>query len=76
MSLPYCDYCHDGEGGSVFPDYGLAPHVHDLSNDTFIGSTRFLDASEWPENFEPDPETNNRCGTYLYCPHCKAGKDE
>lgn len=68
-----CKYCDDGEGGSVFPYYGLAPHKHDMSKGTFIGSTRIEPKSEWPENFEPDPETEGGSGTYVYCPICKEG---
>jgi hypothetical protein len=40
-----------------------------LKGQGYLGSTVFLDKSEWPENFEPDME-GDECGTYLYCPHC------
>ena len=47
-----CKYCYM----DIFPHYGMAPHVHDLSTGIFIGSTRFLPANIYPKNFEPDPE--------------------
>jgi len=55
-----------------FPQYGVAPHTHDLSSGSFIGSTRVTPKSEWPPNFTEDPEVPG-CGTYE-CPDC-LGKD-
>jgi hypothetical protein len=71
MGNKYCEYCHDGDGYSVFPYYGVAPHVHESEH--IIGSTKILSESEWPENFEHD-EDSPGCGTYLYCPNCFAGE--
>lgn len=36
--------------------YGLAPHTHDLSGGSFIGSTREISKDQWPSNFTEDPE--------------------
>ncbi len=72
----YCERCHDGDGWSVFPYYGIAPHTHDFNDVThptdWLGSTRLLPKSQWPANFEPDAEDNG-CGTYTHCLHCGAG---
>lgn len=70
-----CEYCDDGEGGSVFPYYGLAPHKHDMSQGSFIGSTRIEPKSTWPKNFEPDPE-NEGAGVYTHCLHCGEPKEQ
>jgi hypothetical protein len=51
-----------------YPQYGLAPHSHDLSSGSFIGSTRIKERSEWPKNFKEDPESPG-CGVYV-CPDC------
>lgn len=47
-----CEYCGDGDGGCIFPMFGLAPHRH--VGNQMIGSTQFLDQSQWPANFSPD----------------------
>ena len=69
-----CKYCYDG----IYPYYGMAPHVHDLSGGSFIGSTVLLPMSTYPKNFEPDPEQVEEWkktglapaqGTW-YCPKC------
>jgi hypothetical protein len=52
----------------MFPHYGIAPHTHDLSKGTFIGSTRTLDKKDWPKNFIEDPDEPG-LGTYV-CPEC------
>lgn len=65
-----CDHCDQGDG-CIFPHYGLAPHSHDLSGGTFIGSTRPKLKTEWPENFTEDPEEPGM-GTYTHCLHCGA----
>lgn len=59
-----CEY-RDHE---CYPSYGVAPHIHDLSGGSFIGSTRLLKKEMWPANFIEDPEAPG-CGTYL-CPGC------
>ena len=66
----FCEYCHDGEGESIYPYYGLAPHTHNLSiSGGFIGSTDFTSKAEWPDNFNEDPEAEG-CGSYTHCLHC------
>lgn len=70
----YCNYCFDGNGASVFPYYGLAPHTRYKQNGV-IGSTVILPESEWPENFEEDEDAPG-AGTYTHCPECGAGKTE
>jgi hypothetical protein len=64
-----CEHCDDGEGGCGYPYYGLAPHVH--APGSLIGSTMFLDKTEWPANFTEDPEWPSQ-GTYTHCPQCGA----
>lgn len=48
--------------------YGTAPHYHDLSGGSIVGSTRLLPREEWPSNFTPDPEDAS-AGVY----HCTMG---
>lgn len=58
-----CTQC-DGQGSW----YGMAPHKHDLSRGTFIGSTRIEPKEVWPKNFHEDPECEG-CGIWT-CPTC------
>ncbi|WP_119690918.1 hypothetical protein [Acinetobacter soli] len=75
MIPKYCDHCWNGNDDSVFPYYGLAPHTHYKRHGNII-STVFLDASEYPSNFEPDEESGNEQGMYTHCLHCGAGDSE
>lgn len=63
-----CDY----EGHEFYPQYGIAPHTHDIGKDpkniSFIGSTVMKPRKEWPPNFTEDPEEPG-LGTYQ-CPKC------
>ena len=69
----FCDYCHDGDGGCIYPYYGLAPHNHELSiTGGFMGSTVFLNKNTYPENFHEDPECEG-LGTYTNCLKCGNG---
>ncbi|RKG33424.1 hypothetical protein D7V21_09645 [Acinetobacter guerrae] len=74
MIPKYCDHCWNGDDDSVFPYYGLAPHVHYKRNGLIV-NTVFLDASEYPANFEPDEESGNEQGMYTHCLECGAGKN-
>jgi hypothetical protein len=65
-----CDFCTDPAGDDCFPMYGAAPHIH--VGERYIGSTRLLPRSEWPDNFEEDPDCKG-LGTY-WCPKCGHGK--
>lgn len=67
-----CEHCDDGDGFSVFPNYGPAPHTHDTGNG-WIGSTRFLPREQWGDNFREDPECQGH-GIYMRCPHCGRGE--
>lgn len=61
-----CDFCkkHD----DIYPEYGLAPHYHDLAKTgSIIGSTKFLPREGWPDNFVEDEEDPG-CGVY-FCPN-------
>lgn len=71
-----CEYCDDGEGGSVFPHYGVAPHECYFKLGKQVGQSKFLPKHDWPENFTPDEDTNNQCGIYRFCLHCGAGRGE
>ena len=67
-----CLRCDDGEGGCMFPIYGLAPHGHDLSRTgSIIGSTVTLPREKWPENFHED-EDEPGLGMFTHCPVCGA----
>lgn len=67
------DRCPNEEcAEGFFPYYGLAPHTHDLSGGSFIGSTRIAPKETWPKNFIEDPEAET-CGTYV-CPDCGYGR--
>lgn len=63
-----CDFCSDGNGGTVFPYYGLAPHTHIKG---ILGSTEFT--GEIPENFSPD---SDGLGLYTHCLNCGADGNE
>lgn len=66
-----CEHCQDGDGGSVYPYYGLAPHTHNLAGG-WIGSTRIDPRDSWPTNFREDPDAPG-AGVYLHCPVCGRG---
>ena len=64
-----CGNCEMG----FTPHYGMAPHSHDLSGGSFVGSTRIAPREEWPEWFVEDPECEG-LGTW-HCERCwKEGK--
>ena len=69
-----CIYCDDGGGVCIYPHYGVAPHK--CNGYDSIGTAVALPKSDWPENFEPDPEALGTddgypgCGTYTHCLHC------
>lgn len=58
-----CRECVGYDGGKTMPYYGHAPHTHNSD-----GTTTFAPNSEWPANFEPDPEEEG-LGTW-HCPSC------
>lgn len=76
-----CKYCDDGEGNSIYPHYGVAPHIcgYKLGHPV-IGHSKQLPEFMWPANFKPDPESSSKvgdfpgAGVYLYCPTCKDGE--
>jgi hypothetical protein len=52
----------------TYPYYGLAPHKHDIKiTGSIIGSTAIVDKSEYPDNFDEDPESPG-AGVYS-CPY-------
>lgn len=60
----------------AFPYYGMAPHKHDFSKTgNWVGSTIVMPEKDWPKNFTPSAESNNRQGVW-YCPDCLAGQEE
>lgn len=63
LQVKNCEICDDGNGGCVFPYYGLAPHVHTKP----IDGTVFT--GEIPENFSPDEEEDG-LGVYTHCLNC------
>lgn len=68
-----CEQCDNGDGGCVFPYYGVAPHTHDLSSGSFIGSTRILPREQWGDNFREDLDCPG-CGVYMRCSNCGDGE--
>lgn len=65
------------ENCEMYPWYGVAPHTHDLSGGSFIGSTRMIPKEKWPKHFKED-KGEPGMGTY-YCPEClklNGGKDD
>lgn len=72
-----CDQCDDGDGHSVFPYYGVAPHTHDFNDTThptdWLGSTRLLPREQWGDNFREDPESPGQ-GVYMRCKKCGRGE--
>ena len=63
-----CEYCDDGDGGCIYPRYGLAPHIHNTTLTSPTGmSTHFT--GEVPENFKPDTDETG-CGIYTHCLEC------
>lgn len=64
----YCKKCHDGDGNTVYPYYGLAPHKH--VGKSIIGSTKFT--GELPKNFSPENKEKTH-GVYTHCLDCGAG---
>jgi hypothetical protein len=71
--LSKCKTCLDGV---IFPQYGVAPHTHNLirTNGSFIGSTELIPKAKWPENYV---DYDEGCGVY-YCPEkeCKYSKEK
>lgn len=67
-----CDYCDDGDGHSIFPYYGTAPHIH-AGGDGWIGSTQLLPRAMWGSNFREDPECEGH-GVYMRCQKCGRGE--
>ena len=67
-----CDYCDDGDGHSIFPYYGTAPHIH-AGGDGWISSTQLLPRAMWGSNFREDPECEGH-GVYMRCQKCGRGE--
>ena len=79
----YCDECHDGEGHSIYPYYGVGPHVCGWRmGKPVIGHSVGTPVSEWPENFVPDPEYGEQddgkpsVGAWTHCLKCGAGSQK
>lgn len=77
MSQKYCEICDDGDGGCVFPYYGVAPHRCGFRDGKPVtGQSIELPVSEWPANFSPDDEPRPGeypgCGVYTHCLKCGA----
>ncbi|EOF7723909.1 hypothetical protein ACK2LO_002516 [Acinetobacter baumannii] len=54
-----CEYCDDGNGSSVFPYYGVAPHTGTFNSKT-------LPETEFPSNFEIDGEWSESACNGVY----------
>jgi len=58
--------------------YGMAPHEHRVSSTpggSLVTMTVLEPKEKWPENFDPDPETNGGCGVWT-CTHCHGSGQE
>lgn len=76
-----CEYCDDGEGGSIYPHYGVAPHDCFFKIGKKIGESKLHDQSNFPKNFDGDKDTINsdglfECGIYTHCLECGSGFEE
>ncbi len=67
VGVDCCEYCDDGDGISVFPYYGIAPHTHDV-----IGGMVMMPKNKYGDDFIEDPESPGQ-GTYVRCPKCGRG---
>lgn len=70
-----CPACDDGQGRSIYPYYGVAPHRCGYSmGKPVIGHSEELPQAEWPANFEPDGAANPGgppgAGVYTHCLQC------
>jgi hypothetical protein len=78
----YCRWCWDGDRHSVFPHYGVGPHVCGFRmGKPVIGHSKPLARELWPENFQlddeyPTPPGRVPVGVWTHCPHCGAGHKE
>lgn len=77
----FCDKCHDGDGGTVYPYHGVGPHICGVSmGKPVVGHSVGVPAAEWPENFQPDPDFGDQddglppVGIWTHCIECGAGK--
>lgn len=68
-----CENCIDGDGDSVFPYYGLAPHSHKRTEDVIL-TTNIQPKENWPSNFTEDYDCNG-LGVYTHCLHCETKPD-
>jgi hypothetical protein len=62
--------CKDCLDGYYYPQYGIAPHRHNImKTGSFVGSTELKDESEWPDNYN---DVDDGQGVW-YCPNieCK-----
>jgi hypothetical protein len=74
-----CEQCNDGDGRSIYPLYGVAPHTcfYKIPGAT-IGQSVELPETDWPANFVLDPESgaatgSPRTGVWTHCLHCGTG---
>ncbi len=69
--MKLCKECNkylEETGDRLYPQYGLAPHSHDIKKTgTIIGSTVISSKKKWPDNFHEDFEDPG-CGVYT-CPN-------
>lgn len=68
-----CNFCK--ENPDIYPYYGVAPHIHDLTKTgSIIGSTVLLNKKDYPDNYD---DVDNGCGIY-YCENkeCENSKEQ
>ncbi len=73
----HCVNCNDGDGVSVYPYYGVAPHECYFRkkggfDDNKVGESTLTPKEEWPDNFQEDPDVAG-LGVYTHCLDCGAG---
>lgn len=78
VDVARCPECDDGNGGCVYPYYGVAPHKCGWRfGKLVIGHSEELPKEEWPANYQHDGEPNPGGypgnGGYTHCLTCGKG---
>lgn len=78
-----CDECDDGNGNSIYPSYGVGPHICGWRmGKPVIGYSKGLPKNGWPVNFIPDEEYEELeddrpiLGVWTHCLKCQGGKND
>lgn len=75
-----CNECDDGDGGCIYPMYGVGPHVCFYKIEgAVLGESKPIDRDKWPANFIEYDECKQdahspACGIYTHCLNCGDGE--